>query len=131
MKKLLVLSVAVLLMAGGCQKNSVAPTSDSTGSVPANKGYKNTQTASAKPSFVPVSKNCDVPPPSLSQATTTNASGQTINTKQDKIYTSRQAIPMLWAKAKEWAPDAKLALGFDGAGQSMMMQDAKYRLHAG
>jgi len=107
--------IVLASMAAGCQQTPTSQTATS-------KGNKTN---------APVKKNCDMPPPAVSSPTSTNAGGKEYKYPTSKIYTSSQAIPQLWAKAREWAPDVKIRGGYHGAGNSYTPTDIKGRAHYG
>ncbi|MDD5726825.1 MAG: hypothetical protein PHC53_05520 [Patescibacteria group bacterium] len=117
-KSTLFFSALIVLasMAAGCQQTSTNQTATS-------KGNKTN---------APIKKNCDLPPPTMSSATTTNASGQVVSASRSKIATAEEAIPKIWAEARKWSADATLSSvdGYYGQGTSLTPTDPKFRSHA-
>lgn len=114
----------LILLAGvaaGCQKTPASQTNE----------FKADKTNKPVKMNEPVKKNCDVPPPTMSSPTTTNASGQIVSFTPSKIATSEQAIPKIWAEARKWSADAVLAYtdGYFGQGGSFTPVDSKLRSH--
>ncbi|MFA6099974.1 MAG: hypothetical protein WC750_03800 [Patescibacteria group bacterium] len=108
-------------MAAGCQKTPTSQTNE----------FKADKTNKPVKMNEPVKKNCDAPPPVLSSATTTNASGQVVSASRSKIATAEEAIPKIWAEARKWSADATLSSvdGYNGSGSSLTPLDPKLRSH--
>lgn len=121
--------IVLASVAAGCQQTPTSQTAASK-SKKTNEFKADKMNTSVKTNE-PVKKNCDVPPPALSPATTTNASGQVTNFTPSKIATSEQAIPKIWAEARKWSADAVLSYadGYLGQGGSFTPVDPKLRAH--
>ena len=123
---------ALTLTAAGC-----GGTTSTTSPATSPSGFNNAQPPAGQPATgtpqkaAAVSKACEIPPPTMSAPTTTIANGTVNNVPVSKIHTSEVAIPLLWAKAKEWTSDAILVSGYHGQGNSYTPTDPKFRSHFG